>query len=769
MGTNQGDVREVREKRKRKREWVIAFTLLLLFLVMTWIGFRMTKISSTLPFVNSMFFFGILNINVILLIALLWLVFRNIGKLFIERRTNVLGSSLKAKLVTAFLAFSIIPTLLLFVISALYINSSFDKWFSIKIQNTFQASLEITRMFYRNSDETALHFAEHISKGVTKKLRNLDVTGTKSLGEMKPQLKGYLEEQRALLALDAVELYNDPLEERLLVQEEVPQDLPAGYPRASLDLLDRAFKGERVSTVQHLGAGDLIRVLVPVKLGERILSVVVVNTFIPVSLVSKIDEIASVFDDYRETNPLKYPMKTAYLVILVLITLVIIVVAIWVGLYLARELTVPVEGLVRGARAVGDGNLDVTISVRGRDEISVLVESFNKMTAHLRESRESLNQANRDLEKRRTQVEAILAHIGTGVMVVDRLGLIQTFNDAAARILFEAIPPEVQGKSHHEIFSASEYTPLTELLEEALQGKSEPWINRTPEILQWTLKRPNGEPKALASIATALFEEGRSSPWGVVIVVDDLTYLIKGQREMAWREVARRIAHEIKNPLTPIKLSAQRIQRRFIPHVGRDAELVRECTDMIVKHVDELRDLVNEFSDFARFPEVNPAPHDLNKAIREVYSLYEQAHSDIHFRFSPDSRIPIFDFDRDQIKRVLINLIENSIAALHEHQSDSNSGTLVREVGIETHFHEGLKLIAVTVQDNGPGMTEEVRSRVFEPYFSTKSSGTGLGLAIAKRIINDHDGVIRVHSEEGKGTQFLLELPMISRARSPRS
>jgi len=758
------EIREANEKRKQRREWLIAIVLFILFLALTWVGFRLTKFSSTLPFVNSMFFFGLLNINVILLIAVLWLVFRNIGKLFLERRRNLLGSRLKAKLVTAFLGFSITPTLVLFVISALYINSSFDKWFSIKIQNPFQASLEITRMLYRNADQTALHFADHISTGVRRRIREV---GGSSLS-VRPEGRGswfqsFLEEQRSLLALDAVELYFGPLDERILVQKEIPVDLPGGYPRASLDLLEKAFRGDRVSTVQHLGAGDLIRVLVPVRSTDQVSAVVIVNTFIPVSLVSKIDEIASVFDDYQGTNPLKYPMKTAYFVILVLITMVIIVVAIWLGLYLARELTVPVERLVKGAKEVGDGNLDVTIAVKGQDEISVLVDSFNRMTAHLKQSRESLNQANRDLDKRRIQVEAILANIGTGVLVVDRNGATSTFNASASRI-FEKDPAVVVGRPFRDVFSEDEFLPLRELIEEALGQKADPKVMRTPEVLQWGV-RMGTDQKALASVASPLFEEGRESPWGAVIVIDDLTYLIKGQREMAWREVARRIAHEIKNPLTPIKLSAQRIQRRFSTKTGVDGEVLRECTEMIVQHVDELRDLVNEFSDFARFPEVSPAPNDLNAAIREVHTLYVQAHPSVSICFEPDTNLPIFEFDRDQMKRVLINLMDNAVAAL---EPSSNSGESKR-IEIHTQFHEALKLIGVTVRDNGPGMPDEVLSRVFEPYFSTKSSGTGLGLAIAKRIVNDHDGVIRVHSELGKGTQFLIEIPQVIRSKRSRS
>jgi two-component system nitrogen regulation sensor histidine kinase NtrY len=234
-----------------------------------------------------------------------------------------------------------------------------------------------------------------------------------------------------------------------------------------------------------------------------------------------------------------------------------------------------------------------------------------------------------------------------------------------------------------------------------------------------------------------------------------MTHLIKGQREMAWREVARRIAHEIKNPLTPIKLSAQRLQRRLSNNGSeRDKSLLMECTDTIIKHTDELKEMVNEFSNFARFPEASPAPHDLNAVLRETISLYDQAHPAIRFRFEAESKLPVFEFDRDQIKRVIINLLDNAVAAL-----SLTPAAASKQVRVDTYYHEHLQIAVIIVKDSGPGMTEEVRERVFEPYFSTKKEGTGLGLAIAKRIINDHDGFIRIQSAPGEGTQFVIELP----------
>ncbi|MEN9723425.1 MAG: hypothetical protein RJB38_1411 [Pseudomonadota bacterium] len=741
---------EPHEARKRRRERALILVLTLAFVALTAVEFKLSRVSNALPLVNSIFFFGLLNINLIILMALVWLVFRNIGKLFLERRRRVLGSRLKTKLVVSFLAFSLVPTILLFIISALYINTSFDKWFSLKVQNTLQSSLEISRVFFRNAEEQSFRFGEHLARGV----RVRSASG-RSVGE-------YLEAQRGLMGADAIEFYPDPLEERLFFRHPARSGIPEFVPRMPLDILTQAFSGERLSTVQHLGMGDLIRCLVPVKGGDGAgEGVVVVNTFVPVSVINKVDEISNVIDDYRDVNPLRYPIKSTYLLILVMITLVILFVAIWLGLYLARQLTVPLEQLVQGAQEVGSGNLDVSVQLVGHDEIATLIQSFNRMTYDLRESRKRLLETGADLERRRRQLETILSSVGTGVLVVDPHGKVVQCNQAAAQLL-EVDRERILGASAAN-FLREKHPTLVDAVDRGLSSvktgaESEDFEPSAPWMDQWTFQSDRDEPhKTLAAISTQLHDV--DSIGGLVVAIDDLTPILKMQRETAWREVARRIAHEIKNPLTPIKLSAQRLQRRLGHVGGRDGELLLECTETIIRHTDELKEMVNEFSNFARLPQVTPSPNDLNAAVREVVSLYQQAHPSIRFQFMPDPVLPIFDFDRDQMKRVLINLMDNAVSALSDRKVRHTPGH-VDSIEIETGFEEELKIARLRFRDSGPGMSEEVRSRIFEPYFSTKKEGTGLGLAIVKRIVNDHHGVIRVESELGQGSQFLIELPI---------
>jgi two-component system nitrogen regulation sensor histidine kinase NtrY len=729
---------EPKERLKRKRERIAIFALLFLFLALMFLEFRISRVSSTLPFVNSIFFFGLVNLNIIILILLLWLVLRNVGKLFIERRRNVLGSRLKTKLVVSFLSFSIIPTLVLFVISALYINTTFDKWFSIKIQNTLETALEITRIYYRGAAQTSAHFSEHIAKGTAARLASGRVNND--------QLQKYLESQRELLALDVVEYYSGPLEDRVMaVRDSEDWELPA--PRISLDLLDGGFAGTSGSVIHHAGNGDWVRAVSPVRLphSATVMGLIVVSRYVPVTLVNKVDEISTVIQDYKDINPLKYPVKTAYFLILVLITLVIIFVAIWIGLYMARELTVPVERLVKGAQMVGAGNLDTVIQSSGHDEIATLVESFNRMTRDLKENRARLTEAGRDLERRKIQLEAILANVGTGVISLDQDGRITTFNRAVSQLL-EVHPDRAIGRLYTEALTG-EATSLLGVFEKAMNSSAP---LRSPEVIQLNLKIGSAT-KSIAAIATSL-------PTGAVIVIDDMTSLVKGQREMAWREVARRIAHEIKNPLTPIKLSAQRMQRKLGDLTGKEGQLVRECTETIIRHTDELKQMVNEFSDFARMPEVTLEADSLDDTIRETLALYEQAHADVRFIYTADAELPAFEFDRDQIKRVLINLFDNAASAVRENKTE-------KRIEITTTYHASLRIAVLDFRDNGAGMPEDVKSRVFEPYFSTKSDGTGLGLAIAKRIVADHHGFIRVQSAPGEGTQFTIELPTVARPK----
>jgi two-component system nitrogen regulation sensor histidine kinase NtrY len=477
---------------------------------------------------------------------------------------------------------------------------------------------------------------------------------------------------------------------------------------------------------------------------------IAVSYHVPVSLVAKATEISTTFEDYKKVNPIKYPIKSIYFSFLILITLVIIFGAIWAGLYLARELTVPLERLEKGVNEVGRGNFNVEVVSPGNDEISRVLSSFNKMTSDIRESRNRLESTNLQLEEKRRYVEAVLSNVSAGICSVDANFEITTINKSASTLLKLPLA-NIQGKSIHEVFTG-ELQDLRASILEIFESKSRETIFKYLNLVS-----EEGEPISILVNLTPLYDDGGVFN-AMILVLDDITHLIKAQREAAWREVARRIAHEIKNPLTPIKLSAQRLQKKLSGLLSNkeDGDFLQECTGTIVRQVDELKEMVNEFSQYARLPSANPQLNDLNSAIAEVASFYQQAHRAVEFHLRLNHDLPVFPFDREQIKRVLINLLENAVSALGESKTKG-----IVTIASSFRPHDGIVLIEVT--DNGPGISNQILPLLFEPYFSTKKEGTGLGLAIAKRIISDHDGYIRASSQNGVkdvGACFTIELPI---------
>jgi len=429
---------------------------------------------------------------------------------------------------------------------------------------------------------------------------------------------------------------------------------------------------------------------------------------------------------------------------LLMVTLLIIFSATWFGFYLAKGITIPIQQLAEGTEKVASGDLDFHIDIDAKDEIGKLVNSFNKMTHDLKASKDQLEKINIDLERRKEYMEIILKSIAAGVISIDKEGNISTINKSAERMLgIEG--DRVLGRRYREVLNP-------EYREAAKEWVREINSTRKDTIEKQVSVTSKGQTLTLLVHITVLRSE-TGSFMGIVAIFDDLTQLVKAQRVAAWREVARRIAHEIKNPLTPIQLSAQRLRKRYGDKLNEDGAVFDECTSTIMKQTDELKELVNEFSNFARMPAAKPAPNHLNEIINEVLLLFKQAHKDIAFEHTCEDGIPVMNLDRDQIKRVVINLFQNAVSAI---ESTGNGG----KVAVRTGYNDELQMVTTEVSDTGCGISEEDKSRLFEPYFSTKKSGTGLGLAIVNTIISDHNGYIRVKDNLPKGTKFIIELPV---------
>lgn len=726
------------ETKKRKKEILIAISLAVLFLLLTFVEVRLAYLSRELPFMHSIFFFGLVNFNIVLLLFLAFLVFRNVVKNFVEKSGRIIGSSLKSKLIAAFVTFSFVPTVLMFFISVFYINSSFDKWFSIKTSAVLRDSLEVTNSYYLTSKQKNYHFANQIIKEIQNKSEK--------------EIKKELDEYRDLYSLDIVEFYPGLFGDRVTSISD-NKTIP-DVPKVSLEFLEKGIKkGTDSSTMHHFQEGSLIRVIAPLNYISKLKGLqhgaLVVSTFVPISLISKMDEIASAYDNFRDINPLVSPIKTIYLVILCLMTMVIMLGATWFGVYLAKQLATPLATLGDAADQVAQGNYQPVDIQTGSEEINQLIKNFNRMTSSLSESEKEILEVNKNLkttldilDEHNRYIEVILSNVSAGVISIDHEGIITTMNPKAAQLL--KIPSDrYVGQKVLDVLKEQNRETYQEIVTQMRKNNF--------KTLQKELRVQIQEDSLLMKLTITMLKDESNKDLGLVIVFDDLTELVNAQRAAAWREVARRIAHEIKNPLTPIKLSAQRLEKKFGVQIQDPA--FQACTEMIIRQVDDLKNLVNEFSSFARLPQISPQLSSLNKIIEDTLVLYSTGHKEMVFSFYPDKNIPDFEFDPDQIKRVITNLFENAVDALKSIEGP--------KVEIITQLDAQLGIVKLRIKDNGCGIEGDMRDRIFEPYFSTRESGTGLGLAIVKRIIEDHHGFIRAFSNQPKGTEFVIELPVV--------
>ncbi len=552
------------------------------------------------------------------------------------------------------------------------------------------------------------------------------------------------------LDFDAIELI---LQDNIVIKMQKDEFPVEGYTRADSEIVKNGFLGNEDSLIEEAAAGDLVKGFSPVyfsEAGSDVNGVLVVTYVIPESLIEKVKSLQKAYEDYKNVKSLKDPIKTGNILILLIITLLIAFLATWFGINLAKNITVPIQQLAEGTSKVAKGELDFQIEVTTDDEVSTLVKSFNKMTSDLLDSRVLIDRANADLqsknielEQRRRYMEIVLKNIATGVISLDNFDRISTINKSAENILCLS-GEDVLNISIKDDNIPEQFSKFKEIIVE-MERKGVDSIERELNI------EIDQKKVTLLTNITMLNDEN-DDYIGLVMVLDDLTELVKAQRVTAWREVARRIAHEIKNPLTPIQLSAQRIRRKYKDVIKEDAEVFDECTKTIIKQVGEMKNLVNEFSNFARMPSAKPSPNNINDLIQEVITLYKNSIKNIRMDFLPDTDLPVINVDKEQIKRVLINLIKNSLASFTDEKQ--------REITIETYFDKTMQMAHIEVVDNGCGIPSSIESRLFEPYFSTKKAGTGLGLAIVKIIITDHHGYVRIKKNYPKGTRVVIELPL---------
>ncbi len=735
-----------RLQKKKIIRLVILFCLGLLPLF-AWLEKNLFSSDVILPINSNLLLFGIINLNVLLVLLIFFLVLRNLAELLFESRQNFLGFKLKTKLVTSFICLSLIPALLLFFVALQFISTSMDYWFNTNIERSLQESLELAKSVRQEQKNQVTAESQLVTELLSKKrLATDDPTSIqKILGEILAT--------HFVNGPDALSLIINEQNIEISASVQGLKDFP--LPPVPISTLHEAReKNEEIILIQESPQGDLIRCITPIPMlqspsGQTIL---ITTRRIKDEQKNRLTLITKGIEDYRQLKHLKKPFKFWLLAVLLLVTLLIVFAAVWFGFFIAKGITDPINKLAIATKRVAEGDLSFVLEKNADDEMGLLVESFNTMTTNLNlsntrleEVHEALRKSSQESEQRRRYTEIILQNVAAGVISLDNSGRITTINRFAEKLLH--IEKELfLNRSYQDVLFKGHAEIITGFINELnITGRTSIEQHLKLSVLK--------EKFSLLVNFTRLEDEGGNS-LGFVLVFDNLTKLEKMQRMAAWREVARRIAHEIKNPLTPIQLSAQRLRRRYPEILKEENSIFDQCTHTIIKQVDELKRLVSEFSQFARMPKIQQAAANLGKITREVLFLYQEGHKEILFTCQEPEPIPIFSFDEEQIKRCLINLLDNAVAVL------ADDGTMNPTIDINLTLNDEKESVYISIADNGPGIPEEDKPKLFEPYFSTKKTGTGLGLAIVSTIVADHNGYIRVQSNTPQGSIFIVELPL---------
>jgi len=684
------------------------------------------------PLFGNVVALALLNINILLLAVLLLLLGRQLVKFYFERKRSPFGAGFRSKLITAFIGLSMIPAAVLFVVAIGLLTAGVKFWFGPRVDNTIRSSMTLADSYTEEKKAAALHFAETIADS----LHESD-TGQKSV-------QAAIEKLRIEYGLDLVEAYDTHLRRTASAGPQYAGPVVGSYA----GFIEKAYKERRLSGLVSYGDRQLIcGAAAFYDSSGRRAGLVTAGYLPPPAVSSNLTDISRFYKEYWDLQTFKNPLKKSYILSFILIALVIAFAALWFGLYLSKGIMVPITSLAEATHRISRGDYDFQIEVEARDELGVLVDSFKRMTLDLKNSQARVKAANLTLREtnvllgqRKHFIETVLENVNAGVFTIDRAGKISTMNQAAERIT--GLPGEsVLGRGYREVFEFHQLDEIREQIGNMVEGGQ----SRLEKDIQLTINRRTLHLRLFISV----LNDADGGYLGILVVFDDLTELIKAQRAAAWKEVARRIAHEVKNPLTPIQLSAQRLRKRFLEGTGDYEGIIDDCTSTIIKQVESMKELVDEFSRFARMPEAKPAPNDLHEIIDGVVTLYTGAHHEITVNREYDPDMPVVNVDGEQMKRVFVNLFDNAVTAM-----DGSGG-----IWIKTAYDRESGTARVEVADEGVGILPEDRERLFQPYFSKKKSGTGLGLAIVNRIISDHGGYIRVQGNQPRGARFIIELP----------
>ncbi|MFZ0416616.1 MAG: ATP-binding protein [Candidatus Sulfotelmatobacter sp.] len=672
----------------------------------------------------------------LLFVALTFVLARNLLKLFAERRLGVLGSKFRTRMVAGALLLSFVPVMVMYWFAYGLMNRSIDKWFSTPVEEVRADTHAMASLLGEYAAQNARSEASAIAASSETQRGFLGHGFSPVLGEFQSHeitLQGGF--AIAVQGGNAEASFNAPAAWPLLKTRLPLAEAAAGRPaRFTWNQTEYTLGSARV------GSDGEILVAIP----------------LPREFSRTVQQVEASQQRYFELAYERRMVRRTYMGLLLLLTMMVLFVTTWLALFLSKLVTRPLAALAEATQEISRGRLDYRIDVSAADEIGDLVRSFNRMAEELETSRRQIEASSRDataanaeLDQRRRQMETILESIPTGVLSLDAGRRVTHANQALQRMFY----PEGYTDGQHLLRGAQ----LADVFPPEVLQDLEPLLRRADRMGMTTSQMETSLQRTSLNVAvTVALLRHQDERSGYVIVFEDLSDLLKAQKQAAWREVARRVAHEIKNPLTPIALSAERIQRHLERATVPDKaslEIVRSCAETIAGAVETVRRLVDEFSTLARFPASNPHPADINEVIESALSMFNGRMDgiDVHTALAPD--LPKVMADAEAIKRAIANLVDNAAEAMQN--------SLVREIQISTSLVASRDAVEITVADTGHGVTRELKEKLFLPYFSTRKRGTGLGLAIVSRVIEEHHGSIRVEENQPVGARFIVELPVV--------
>jgi len=680
----------------------------------------------------------ILLLNLIGVVGLTVLLAHRIYRLVHDYREHVPGSRLTVRTVLIFGALVIAPLVIVYLFSLEFLNRGIDSWFRVEVKQGLTDALD------RSKAELKMRMNEYSMR--TQRFSH-SLPGV-STNDLLHRLDG----ERRLT--DAVEIILFDGSERVLaISSDNSTDMIPPPPPPEV-VRQVSQKRPYVSLEPRADGQYFIRTASPVtdSLSSRDERYVFALYEVPPNLAALSEAVQKAYSQYGDLAALREPLKYSFRLTLTLVLLLAMLAAIYGAIFSAQRLTRPVQDLIAGTRAVGKGDFGTRLPLPSRDEMGFLVHSFNDMTKRLRRAREEATRSQQAVERERERLSIILARLSTGVLNVDRQLTVRIANQAAGVILNADLSNAI-GRALPELAAGNErFGQFVAALAVRFAAGREEWRE------QLDLESENGH-RTLMCACTPM--PGETGDVGYVIVYDDITALLQAQRDAAWGEVARRLAHEIKNPLTPIQLSAERMRRRFLSSMNaQDAEVLQRSTDTIVQQVETMKQMVNAFSEYARAPDMTITRFDLNQLVTEVADLYRSNPSRVEIRQDLDKHVETIEADRGRVRQILNNLLMNAIEAL--------DGLASPRVDIATRFESGgdAAYAVVTVCDNGPGFQRELLGRVFDPYVTSKPKGTGLGLAIVKKIVEEHGGRIDADNRPEGGARIRIVLPVQDSTRS---